>query len=115
MFKSTLLSTATNDFAEFEDATFEAALDLLKAYMFQKHHVSFLRRGVRLYYNKESNLVFLADDKLRIGVMCHGELREWVSCRVCGLEGFGDEDEICAELCRHCACTSPNERKRSRA
>ena len=103
MFKSTLLSSSTNDLAKFEDVTLEAAMDLLKAYMFQKQQVKFLRSGVRLYFSKESNLVFLADDKLHIGVMNHGELREWVSCRVCGVEGFSDEEEICEELCRNCA------------
>ena len=103
MFKSTLLSSSTNDLAKFDDVTLEAATDLLKAYMFQKHHATFLRSGVRLYFNKESNLVFLADDKLRLGVRSHGELREWVSCRVCGAEGFGDEGEIYEELCRNCA------------
>ena len=103
MFKSTLLSSSTSDLAKFEDATLEAATDLLKAYMLQKHRARFLRGGVRLYFNPEAHLVFLADDKLRIGVMNHGELREWVSCRVCGVEGFGDEEEICAELCQTCA------------
>ena len=103
MFKSTLLSSSTNDLAKFDDATLAAAADLLKAYMIEKHQAAFLRGGVRLYFNQESHLVFLADDKLRVGVMNHGELREWVSCRVCGVEGFGDEGEICAELCQSCA------------
>ncbi|NUO80143.1 hypothetical protein HUU05_08710 [candidate division KSB1 bacterium] len=103
MFKSTLLSSSTTDLSKFDDVTLEAATDLLKAYLLQKHHAAFLRNGVRLYFNQESNLVFLADDKLRIGVSNHGELREWVSCRVCGAEGFGDEGEICEELCQSCA------------
>ena len=103
MFKSTLLSSSTCDLAKFDDVTLEAATDLLKAYMLQKHQANFLRNGVRLYFNQEAQLVFLADDKLRIGVMNHGELHEWVSCRVCGTEGFGDEEEICAELCQSCA------------
>ena len=103
MFKSTLLSSSTNDLAKFDDATLAAAAELLKTYMIEKPQAAFLRGGVRLYFNQESHLVFLADDKLRVGVMNHGELREWVSCRVCGVEGFGDEGEICAELCQSCA------------
>lgn len=96
------ISSPTSDLSKFEGLAFEDAIDLLKAYMFQRHRAKFLRDGVRLYFNKEAHLVFLADDKLRLGVLSHGELREWVSCRVCGVEGFGDEGEIREELCENC-------------
>jgi len=104
----------TSDLSKFEGLALEDAIDLLKAYMFQRHQAKFLSDGVRVYFNAATSEVFLFDNHAKMAKMKHGELRQWAMCLSCGVKGFveGEEqrfvnDTTCA------ACASKEEAPQS--
>ena len=100
------LAQITNDLSLFEDLALEEACDVLKAYMFQRRQIAFLDEEVALYYDPTNDRVFLQDDQLNVAVKNeNGDLKQWATCRVCGVEGFKEDDErkfVDEALCMQC-------------
>lgn len=96
----------TNDLSKFEGLALEEASDVLKAYMFQRRQLAFLKEGVALCYNQTSGRVFLADAQLHVAMKTEsGDLKQWATCQFCGAEGFKDSTEpkfIADDLCMQC-------------
>ncbi len=84
MCKNSPIAQPTSDLSKFEGLALEDAIDLLKAYMFQKHQAKFLHDGVRLYYDATTEEVFLFDNHAKMAKLEHGELKQWVMCLCCG-------------------------------
>ncbi|MEK7727565.1 MAG: hypothetical protein AAB354_04085 [candidate division KSB1 bacterium] len=88
MTKQAMLSSPTSDLSKFEGLALEDAIDLLKAYMFQRHQATFLRDGVRLYFDPSTTEVFLFDNHAKMAKLEYSELKQWAMCLRCGVKGF---------------------------
>ncbi|NUO80423.1 hypothetical protein HUU05_10135 [candidate division KSB1 bacterium] len=97
---------STNDLSRFKDLALEEACDVLRAYMFQRRQITFLEEAVALYYDPISDRVFLEDEQLNVAMKDeNGDLKQWATCRVCGIEGFKDAHEpkfVDEALCMQC-------------
>ena len=97
-------STSHADLSQFDVVALDKAVDLLKAYLFQR--VQFLGRGVLLCYDDESKTVYLADEAGNIAKLEMGELKRWARCQSCRVQGFVDGEEptfLNASTCQACA------------
>jgi hypothetical protein len=97
-------SPAHADLSQFDVVALDKAVDLLKAYLFQR--VQFLGKGVLLCYDDESKTVYLADEASNIAKLELGELKRWARCQSCGVEGFVDGKEptfVNTVLCVKCS------------
>lgn len=86
-------STPTSDLSKFEGLALEEAIDLLKAYMFQRYQAKFLGEGVRVYFDPSTEEVFLFDSRAKMARLEYSELKQWVMCLRCGAKGFVDGEE----------------------
>lgn len=103
------MTQPTSDLSKFEGLALEDAIDLLKAYMFQRHQTKFLRDGVRLYFNAATSEVFLFDHHAKRAKLEYSELKQWAVCLQCGVEGFVEGEEprfVNDTTCATCASQS---------
>lgn len=111
------MTQPTSDLSKFEGLALEDAIDLLKAYMFQRHQTKFLRDGVRLYFNAATEEVFLFDNHAKMGKIEHGELKQWAMCLQCGVKGFVEGEAprfVNDTTCATCASIEPETRHTSK-
>lgn len=83
----------TSDLSEFGNRERAMAEELLKAWREQGLPDDFDDDGpVRIYTNRNSGYVFIANEEGGPEAMMNGDRLElWYSCRYCGSEGFKDE------------------------
>jgi len=107
----------TSDLSQFEGLALEEASDLLKAYMFQKQRATFLREGVRVYFDPSTKEVFLFDNHAKRAKLEHSELKQWAICLQCGAKGFVEGEEprfVNDTTCAACASTETETRRTSK-
>jgi|TARA_Y100000310_G_scaffold81786_2_gene78390 hypothetical protein len=80
----------TNKLEEFGFREVEEAAQLLTAYV-NDGGCDFLWNGIKLEFNQNSGLVFLADEDCNVGVMENGKLVQFKWCNECGYEGTDDD------------------------
>ena len=96
----------TSDLSKFEGLALEDAIDLLKAYMFQKRRATFLHDGVRVYFDPRTKEVFLFDHRAKRAKLEYSELKQWAVCLRCGAKGFveGEAPRFVNDIkCAECA------------
>jgi len=112
--QSIKFTSPTSDLSKFEGLALEEAIDLLKAYMFQKQQATFLHEGVRVYFDPATKEVFLFDSRAKMAKLEYSELKQWAMCLRCGVKGFveGEEprfanDTTCAACARQAEASRP--------
>ena len=93
----------TTDLSEFGWRELDEAVRLLTAY--KEKGADFLGNGIKLYFNKLSGNVFLADEDLNIAMMNGDNVEQWFICPNCGHEGFKEDmkhegNKACKEYLR---------------
>ena len=107
----------TSDLSKFEGLALEEAIDLLKAYMFQKRRATFLHDGVRVYFDPRTKEVFLFDHRAKRAKLEYSELKQWAMCLSCGAKGFVEGEEprfVNDTTCAECAKIEPETRHTSK-
>ncbi|MEM3858695.1 MAG: hypothetical protein QW478_04735 [Candidatus Micrarchaeaceae archaeon] len=81
----------TTDLEKFGYRELEEAVRLLTAFREQRQRTYFMGNGIKLYFNKLSGNVFLADEDSNVAMMNGDKLEQWFICPECGYEGFKED------------------------
>jgi hypothetical protein len=74
--------------------------------MFQKQRATFLRDGVRVYFDPSTKEIFLFDNAAKMAKLEYSELKQWAMCLCCGVKGFIDGEKpsfVNDTTCAKCA------------